>query len=129
MLPDLAPSIRSVFVSLVLNSVDGAIHTVFMDWRHLAEMLEAGTGVFTELKNLCVWVKPIGGMGSLYRSRHELAFVWKSGRKSHINNIQLGRFGHYRTNVWEYEAFMIPSQTLIEPQFAENAAFNYGGDR
>ena len=94
--------LRSVFFLLVLNTADGAIHCVCMDWRHMREMLDAGEGVFTELKNLCVWVKSNGGMGSFYRSRHELVFVWKSGRKPHINNIELGRFGRSRTNVWEY---------------------------
>jgi DNA modification methylase len=96
--------LRSVFVLLAVNAVDGAIHAVCMDWRHIGEMIEAGAGVYSELKNLCVWVKTNGGMGSLYRSRHELVFIWKSGRKSHVNNIELGRFGRDRTNVWEYAA-------------------------
>jgi DNA modification methylase len=95
--------LRSVFLLMVLSVVNGAIVQIFMDWRHLREMLDAGEGVFTELKNLCVWVKSNGGMGSFYRSRHELVFVWKSGRKPHTNNIELGRFGRSRTNVWEYE--------------------------
>jgi DNA modification methylase len=94
--------LRSVFLLMVLSIVDGAIVQIFMDWRHLREMLDAGEGVFTELKNLCVWVKSNGGMGSFYRSRHELVFVWKSGRKPHINNFELGQFGRSRTNVWEY---------------------------
>jgi hypothetical protein len=82
-----------VFILLVTFAVDGAIVQIFMDWRHMREMLEAGEGIFTELKNLCVWVKSNGGMGSFYRSRHELVFVWKSGRKPHINNFELGQFG------------------------------------
>jgi DNA modification methylase len=94
--------LRSVFLPMVLSVVDGAIVQIFMDWRHLREMLDAGEGIFTELKNLCVWVKSNGGMGSFYRSRHELVFVWKSGRKPHINNFELGQFGRSRTNVWEY---------------------------
>ena len=95
--------LRSIFVLLALNTVDGAIHCVFMDWRHIGEMIEAGTGVFTELKNVCVWVKPNGGMGSFYRSRHELIFIWKNGHKPHVNNFELGQFGRSRTNVWEYD--------------------------
>jgi DNA modification methylase len=95
--------LRSVFILLIAYAVDGAIHQVFMDWRHLREMLDAGEGLFTELKNLCVWVKSNGGMGSFYRSRHELIFVWKSGRKPHVNNFELGQFGRSRTNIWEYE--------------------------
>jgi DNA modification methylase len=99
---DFAIFLSSVFRLVVAYAVDGAIHQIFMDWRHLREMLDAGEGVFTELKNLCVWVKSNGGMGSFYRSRHELVFVWKSGRKPPINNFELGQFGRSRTNVWEY---------------------------
>jgi hypothetical protein len=95
--------LRAFFILLVDNSRAGAIHCIFMDWRHLGEMVRAGNGVFTELKNLCVWVKSNAGMGSFYRSRHELVFVWKSGRAPHINNFELGQFGRARTNVWEYD--------------------------
>jgi DNA modification methylase len=73
-----------------------------MDWRHASEILSAGEGAFTELKNICVWVKPAGGMGSLYRSRHELFFVWKNGCGRHQNNVELGKHGRSRSNVWEY---------------------------
>jgi hypothetical protein len=83
-------------------SEDGAIHFVCMDWRHLSEIITAGRSIYSELKNLCVWNKDNGGMGSLYRSKHELIFVWKAGTGTHINNIELGRFGRYRTNVWDY---------------------------
>jgi DNA modification methylase len=83
-------------------SENGAIHFVCMDWRHLTEILTAGRATYSELKNLCVWNKDNGGMGSLYRSKHELIFVWKVGTGTHINNIELGRFGRYRTNVWDY---------------------------
>ncbi len=54
------------------HSADGAIHYVFMDWRHLNEVLAAGVIAFDELKNLCVWVKTNAGQGSFYRSAHEL---------------------------------------------------------
>ena len=84
------------------SSEDGAIHFVCMDWRHLSEIVTAGRTVYSELKNLCFWNKSNGGMGSLYRSKHELVFVWKIGAGTHINNIELGRFGRYRTNVWDY---------------------------
>lgn len=84
------------------HSVTGGLHFIAMDWRHAAEMLAAGEAAFTELKNICVWVKPAGGMGSLYRSRHELFFVWKSGRGRHQNNVELGKHGRCRSNVWEY---------------------------
>jgi DNA modification methylase len=87
---------------LAQNSVDGAIHFLCMDWRHIYELLTAGREVYSELKNVCVWVKNNGGMGSFYRSRHELIFVFKKGASAHRNNVQLGRFGRNRTNVWEF---------------------------
>ena len=68
----------------------------------MTEILSAGQEVYTELLNLCVWAKTNGGMGSFYRSAHELVFLFKSGTGSHRNNIQLGKFGRYRTNVWNY---------------------------
>ena len=94
--------LTTVFQNLVAHSVDGAISFVCMDWRHLFELLTAGRDVYTELKNLCVWNKTNGGMGSLYRSQHELVAVFKSGRALHINNVSLGRHGRNRTNVWDY---------------------------
>ena len=84
------------------HSIDGAIHFLCMDWRHMAEMLEAGQGVYAELKNLIVWVKDNGGMGSFYRSRQELIFAFKVGTAPHVNSFELGQHGRYRTNVWEY---------------------------
>lgn len=81
---------------------DGAILFSCMDWRHVGEMLSAATSVGLHLKNICVWVKDNGGMGSFYRSRHELVFVFKSGEAKHVNNFGLGQTGRYRTNVWEY---------------------------
>ncbi len=93
--------LKGIFEHLIAHSVDGAIHFVCMDWRHLAEILSAG-GAYREFKNLCVWSKDNGGMGSLYRSQHELILVFKSGTAPHINNVELGRHGRYRTNVWSY---------------------------
>ncbi len=81
---------------------DGAIAFVCMDWRHMRELLTAGHAVFDELKNLCVWNKTNGGMGTFYRSKHELVFVFKKGRAPHVNNFGLGDSGRYRTNVWDY---------------------------
>jgi DNA modification methylase len=81
---------------------DGAIAFVCMDWRHIGEMLEAGSAVFSELKNVCVWNKTNGGMGSFYRSKHELVFVFKAGTAAHTNSFGLGDTGRYRTNVWDY---------------------------
>jgi DNA modification methylase len=81
---------------------DGAIAFVCMDWRHMGELLEAGRTVFSELKNLCIWNKTNGGMGSFYRSKHELVFVFKVGGAPHTNTFELGDSGRYRTNVWDY---------------------------
>ncbi len=81
---------------------DGAIAFVCMDWRHMTELLNAGAQVFSGLKNLCVWNKTNGGMGTFYRSKHELVFVYKVGTAPHINTFGLGDTGRYRTNVWDY---------------------------
>jgi DNA modification methylase len=81
---------------------DGAIAFVCMDWRHMCELQRAGSEVFSELKNVCVWTKNNGGMGALYRSQHEFVLVFKVGTGAHRNNIELGRHGRNRTNVWAY---------------------------
>lgn len=92
----------TVFRQLARHSVDGSIHYVCMDWRHLFELLSAGRAAYAELKNLCVWNKSNGGMGSFYRSKHELVAVFKNGTAPHINNFELGQHGRNRTNVWDY---------------------------
>ncbi len=84
------------------HSADGSLHFICMDWRHLGELQAAGAAIYSELKNLCVWVKSNAGMGSLYRSQHELIFVFKHGRAPHRNNVQLGQYGRHRSNVWQY---------------------------
>ena len=94
--------LTAVFQAVAAVSVNGAIHFQCMDWRHAGEMLEAGGVAYSELKNVCVWAKDNGGMGSLYRSQHELVFVWKTGTASHVNTVELGKHGRYRTNVWNY---------------------------
>jgi DNA modification methylase len=94
--------LRTVLANLAAASVDGALHFVCMDWRHMLELLSAGRQIYSELKNICVWNKTNGGMGSLYRSKHELVAVFKHGSAPHINNVELGSNGRYRTNVWDY---------------------------
>jgi len=83
-------------------SKPGSIHYICMDWRHAFELISVGRDVYAELKNICVWNKQLGGMGSLYRSQHELVFVFKHGTDPHTNNIELGKHGRYRTNIWDY---------------------------
>jgi DNA modification methylase len=84
------------------HSAEGSLHYIFMDWRGLRPLLNATQHAYSELKNVCVWSKGSGGMGSLYRSAHELVFVFKFGKDKHTNNVQLGQYGRYRTNVWNY---------------------------
>jgi DNA modification methylase len=94
--------LRAVFRNLVAFSTDGAIHYLCMDWRHMREILDAAEGIYSELKNLCIWAKTNAGMGSFYRSQHELVFVFKAGRGKHVNNFGLGEKGRHRSNLWTY---------------------------
>jgi DNA modification methylase len=84
------------------SSEPGSPAFICMDWRHMAELLAAAQSASLEILNLCVWTKPNAGMGSLYRSQHELVLVFKLGAGRHHNNVQLGRFGRHRSNVWAY---------------------------
>lgn len=88
--------------NLAASSIDGALLYVCMDWRHLLNLLTAGRDVDLRLLNLLVWAKTNGAMGSMYRSQHELIPLFKHGTAPHLNNIELGRYGRYRTNVWSY---------------------------
>ena len=99
---DFTDFLESSFLQMATHSRLASIHFTAIDWTHAPEMIAAGERAFTELKNICVWSKPAGGMGSLYRSQHELFFVWKSGQGRHQNNVELGRNGRNRTNVWSY---------------------------
>jgi DNA modification methylase len=88
--------------AICAHTTPGAVIYSCMDWRHVGEMAAAGTVVGCDFLNLCIWVKSNGGMGSFYRSRHELVFVFRNGGEPHLNNVQLGRHGRNRTNVWNY---------------------------
>jgi len=94
--------LRRALTNLAEFSADGSIHFICMDWRHIRELTDAADNAYTDLKNICVWSKSNAGMGSLYRSAHEFIFVYKNGSAKHINNVELGRFGRSRTNVWQY---------------------------
>jgi DNA modification methylase len=89
-------------------SLDGSVHFCFIDWRHLSTLMAAAGDRYCELLNLCVWNKSNAGMGSLYRSKHELVLVYKAGRAKPLNTIQLGRDGRHRTNVWDYSSVTSP---------------------
>lgn len=93
----------AIFTHLRKFSKEGSVHMQCMDWRHSLELLTAARQADYEYLNMAVWVKHAGGMGSLYRSQHELIHVFKSGTAAHINNVKLGKFGRNRTNVWQYE--------------------------
>ncbi|MFR5656887.1 MAG: DNA methyltransferase [Butyricimonas faecihominis] len=82
-------------------SKNGSIHYICMDWKHVNELSTAGK-LYQEFKQLIIWVKDNGGMGTFYRSQHELIFVYKNGKGKHINNFELGQNGRYRTNVWQF---------------------------
>jgi DNA modification methylase len=90
------------FLMMVEFSVNGSLHYAFSDWKHTLEFGQAGRRAFTELKNICVWDKTVGSRG-FYRSRHELIYVFKSGKARHIDNIGIGKGKRYRTNVWTYK--------------------------
>lgn len=94
--------LRTTLGNAADRATDGAIAFVFMDWRHITEVMEAGRAAIGDLKNLVVWAKPNAGMGAFYRSQHELVFVFKKGDGPHVNTFGLGERGRYRTNVWTY---------------------------
>jgi len=100
--PEFVDFLCSALSFLQRHSCDGSVHFICMDWRHAAEVLQAGKKAYDRLLNLCVWTKDNGGMGSFYRSQHELIFVFRKGKEPHRNNVQLGQFGRNRTNVWRY---------------------------
>jgi DNA modification methylase len=83
-------------------SINGSLHFVCMDWRHIGELLDAGRLIYSDVKNICVWVKTNAGQGSFYRSQHEMVVVFKNGDAGHQNNVELGRHGRHRSNVWTY---------------------------
>ena len=99
---EFADFLKMSFQQMTAASVDGSIHYICMDGPHLPELLEAAASIYSELKNVCVWDKGRGGMGSLYRSQNEFVAVMKHGTAPHINNVQLSRFGRNRTTVWRY---------------------------
>lgn len=106
----------TTFLAVTLSTAaihlrDGAISYVCMDWRHLKELIMAGEIAFEEFKQLCVWNKTNAGMGSFYRSKHEMVLVFKTGTAPHINNFGLGNGGRYRTNVWDHPGISSISST------------------
>jgi DNA modification methylase len=100
--PEFTAFLTNVCNLMAKVSTDGSLHYICMDWRHVFALMAAARTAYDDMINLCVWAKPQGGMGGLYRSAHELVLVFKHGRAGHRNNVQLGKFGRNRTNVWSY---------------------------
>ena len=100
--------LRAFMGGAIDSSTDGALHYICIDWRHVYDVIAAGRDLYTDLKNICVWNKSNGGMGSLYRSKHELVVVFKAGTAAHVNNVRLGVHGRNRTNVWDYPGMTSP---------------------
>lgn len=111
--------LTTVLSNMAATSKDGSLHYIFTDWRHLYEFLTAGRAVYDEVKNCCVWAKPNPGMGSFYRSAHEEVLVFKKGKTPHVNNIELGRFGRNRSNLWQYE-----STNSLDPERREDLSLH-----
>ena len=85
-------------------SSPSALHFICIDWRHMRELMEAAQSHYNAMLNVCVWVKDRPGQGSHWRSQHEMIFVYRVGKARHLNNVQLGRYGRSRSNVWQYPA-------------------------
>lgn len=113
--PEFTGFLETAFRNAADVSMNGAIHYQCMDWRHVEEMMKAGSAVYSELKNICIWSKDNAGMGSFYRSQHELVFVWKVGSAPHLNTVELGKNGRYRTNIWNYRG---PTKTGADAELA-----------
>ena len=94
--------LKTSMANIAKYSAENSIHYICMDWRHISELLSASRDIYPQMLNMVVWCKKNGGMGSFYRSQHELIFVFQNGKGSHVNNVELGKHGRYRTNVWHY---------------------------
>jgi DNA modification methylase len=95
-------------------SLPGSVHHWAMDWRHVVEIGIAGQATYERFLNIAVWAKNRPGMGSYLRSQHELFFIFAKGGAPARNNIQLGRFGRSRSNVWSYPSAASLAKTAEE---------------
>ena len=110
---EFAEFISKFMQNLVKFSIDGSLHYLYMDWAGLNTLLNQGKKHYTELKNIAIWNKSIGGMGTMYRSQHEMVPIFKNG-KAKQNHIQLGKNGRYRTNVWGYDGIRATNPASLE---------------
>ena len=111
---EFAEFISGFMQHLVKFSSDGSLHYIFMDWRNINIVLNQGKKYYTELKDIAIWDKGQGGMGSMYRSQHEMIPIFKNGKAKHQNHIQLGKYGRYRTNVWDYPGVRATNPESLE---------------
>lgn len=111
---EFAEFISGFMQHLVKFSSDGSLHYIFMDWRNINILLNQGKKYYTELKDIAIWNKLSAGMGSLYRSQHEMIPIFKNGKAKHQNHIQLGKYGRYRTNVWDYPGVRATNPESLE---------------
>ena len=102
--------LKTAFNNLKKFSVENSIHYIFMDWRHSFTLQKASKDVYPKLQNICIWDKTKAGMGSFYRSQHEFCFVFQNGNGEYCNNIQLGKNGRYRSNIWQYQGMNISTK-------------------
>lgn len=111
---EFAEFISGFMQHLVKFSSDGSLHYIFMDWRNINILLNQGKKYYTELKDIAIWNKLSAGMGSLYRSQHEMIPIFKNGKAKHQNHIQLGKYGRYRSNVWDYPGVRATNPESLE---------------
>lgn len=111
---EFAEFISKFMQNLIKFSVDGSLHYLFMDWTGLNTLLTQGKKHYTELKNIAVWNKLVGGMGAMYRSQHEMIPIFKNGKAKHQNHIQLGKNGRYRTNVCDCPGIRATNPASLE---------------
>ena len=112
--PEFAEFISKFMQNLIKFSVDGSLHYLFMDFNGLNTLLNEGKRIYSELKNIAVWNKGVGGMGAFYRSQHEMVPIFKNGKAKHQNHIQLGKNGRYRTNVWDYSGIRVTNPGSLD---------------
>lgn len=111
---EFAEFISSFMQNLVKFSVDGSLHYLYIDWARVNTLLTQGKKHYTELKNIAIWNKGVGGMGAMYRSQHEMIPIFKNGKAKHQNHIQLGKNGRYRTNIWDYQGIRATNPASLE---------------
>ena len=111
---EFAEFISGFMQHLVKFSSDGSLHYIFMDWRNINILLNQGKKYYTELKDIAIWNKLSAGMGSLYKSQHEMIPIFKNGKAKHQNHIQLGKYGRYRSNVWDYPGVRATNPESLE---------------